>query len=408
MAFTKPVNISPGTYVTDGVRTGPLYTTQQQIRPDGNGVLNATAGRIRSGAGVLLSTINTYTMAPYTSTPGNVTVTNTITGSGNLVLSGTAGTTPTAPNGAATVFIGNNAQPYIQFDYPRTISVTVATANLANPTNITIFGFDWDGFPMQHTIAVQNTGTYGLMLPLVGSATAVPNKAFYGVTSVYANVIGGVGPTAGTVTLQTTNTFGLPYACQSFGDVVAWRWNGNDMRDQSGQTAPMVAGVVTVNTPAVGVVTAGPPSTLNLPLILSHGDTTGALATVGELFMQAAVSETSFTVNSGLNTDIGVVTWMMPSGGSNLMHFADATNPATGLTADVRGLIKLPETGETWAAVPNGTIRCAFTQYVLGADQYINQLAASGQPLGAAPGTWPQLIPADEYGVSQYYTGIPG
>ncbi len=400
MAFTKPVNISPGTYVTDGVRTGPLYTTQQQIRPDGNGVLNATAGRIRSGAGVLLSTINTYTMAPYTSTPGNVTVTNTITGSGNLVLSGTAGTTPTAPNGAATVFIGNNAQPYIQFDYPRTISVTVATANLANPTNITIFGFDWDGFPMQHTIAVQNTGTYGLLLSL-------PNKAFYGVTSVYANVIGGVGPTAGTVTLQTTNTFGLPYACQSFGDVLAWRWNGNDMKDQSG-LATLVAGTVTVNTPAVGASVFTTVDQLSRPLLMTHGDTTGAANTVGALYMSGATTDTSFVISSSLVGDVGQVWWNIQGGGANLMEFADPTLPATGITGDVRGLIKLPETGETWAAVPNGTIRCAFTQYVLGADQYINQLAASNQPLGAAPGKWPQLIPADEYGVSQYYTGIPG
>lgn len=393
--FKPDSSISYGTHFSDGARVGPIFpgTATSTV------TFPSASSYYKMGFGTLLSPQNTYNFAPYPSAVGNIAAANSYTSSQYLTLLESAG----APNAAVTIVLTPQNQRYCQFDWPRCVSVTVAGAALTNATPVTIFGFDWYGIPMQHTITVGATGTYGNSLSLA-------NKAFYGVTGVYVNV-GADAVSAGTISVQTTNIFGLPYACQSWDNVMNWRWAATGMMDQSGQTAAMAAGTITVNTPAVKVTTAGPPVVLNLPLVFSDNATASA-GDVGALYLSAATDRTSFTVTSSDAQDVSRVGWMMPQGGQNLMQFASSSTP-TATTGDVRGLIKLPEAADTWAPVPTGVLNCLFTQYVKGADAWLNQLAAGKHPYGppAAPypnnPTYPRLNLIDLVGLPQYYTGVP-
>lgn len=405
--FKPDSSISYGTHFSDGARVGPIFTGSVSSEV----TYPSAVPYYKFGYGVLLSPQNTYNFSPYPSGSGNIAAANSYTSSQYLTLLESVG----APNAAVTTVLTPQNQTYCQFDWPRCVSITVAGTALTNLTPVTIFGFDWYGIPMQHTITVQATGTYGVGFPTTApNAFNVANKAFYGVTDVYVNV-GAGAVSAGTISVQTTNVFGLPYACQSWDHVMNWRWAGTGMMDQSGQDQLVVGGgasAVTVDTPAVSVAAAGPPIVLNLPLMYSDNGTATA-ANVGSLYMSAAVDRTSFSITSTNNGDVSKVSWVMPQGGKNLMQFASSATP-TATTGDVRGLIKLPETGDTWAYVPDGLTSCLFTQYVFGADNWINQLAAGGHPIGAQlPGpppvnpTYSPLNLSDLVGLPQYYTGVP-
>ncbi len=377
-----PSNISKGTYVHDGIRSGPFPTRQITTQPDNNGVL--TSGNWdRYGPGILYSPQNTWDIVPYSAVVGDivpVTTPGVPAAAGYLTLATGAGP-------AATSALGANGQTYVQFDWPRVVSVTISAANLAGPVNVTVFGTDWYGFPLQHTYTVQNTGTY----PNAVSGLATPAKAFYTVTGIYFN--GSAGTSS--VTVQTTNTFGLPYVVTEYSDIMNFSWNGNNMKDQYGTTAAMTAGAITITTPAVVAA-----SNIQLTARLVGG-TQGILA-----LSAAPTARTSFPIVSSSNLDTSTVFWSIADGAQNLFAYADTTSPSTGITGDVRGLFKLPEVGQSWAGVPDGVKRAIVTPYIFGADMFQNQLASAGQSQGGS--TVPFLTAAKLYGQAQYYTGIPG
>jgi len=374
MTFRLPTNIPLGTYISDGLRTGPAYSELNSLKTDSNG--NLVAGYYgRYGKGVLLSPFNTWDIVPYGSTVGNIVATAPVTGAGYLTL--------TQDTQATTKLLGQDGNFYVQFDWPRVVSVTVSGVAMPGPTFVDIFGSDWYGFPMQQTYIVDNTGTYP-------SSLAEDAKAFYTVTNVYVSGPTGVG---GSISIQTTNTFGLPYALPETSYVSDFSWDGKLMNNQSGSVT-LVAGAATVDTPAVLSSSA---------ILLSHGDINGtAVADVGTTYIFNVTARTSFEITSTDVGDLSTINWSIPNGGQNLLKAADALT-ATASSGDVRGLVKLPEAGETWAAVPDGTRRLVISPYIFGSDQFQNQLAAGNQPQGA--GVTPPLTKASLYGVDQYYTG---
>lgn len=329
-------NIPLGTYVSDGVRTGPFYTGQlpSNFIADANGVLTSSS-HSTYGPGVLCSPQNTYAMIPYPTSAVNVvaqTVNGQIAGAGNLTLTG---------NAAATVFNGT----YVQFDYPRVVSVTISGANATAGTRVTIFGTDWYGMPLQHTYVVANQQVYPLITlavvgPVFAAATIVPAlvKAFYTVNRVY---IDQALPAGSLISLGAMGVFGLPYRVNDFGDVIAIGWDTS-----SDMTSPVTA-------TAPGAVTT---SALKLQSL--------------GLFVPADATPTS----------------VLPAGGA--------------VNGDVRGLY-MPST----IAGANSIKKLRFTSYIPGMDVWQNQLAAMGKPQGA--GFVPPLTPAALYGNNQYYTGNP-
>src|ERR1700761_4099693 len=127
------LNISLGTYVSDGLRTGPIFTGQLPtgLVADNNGVL-VSGNYLKYGPGVLISTQNTYNITPSppaTGIPGfsilNNVVADTpaadVTGPGYLPLRGDSNST--------YYTIGSDGFPVIVFDVPRVPTVTISGAN---------------------------------------------------------------------------------------------------------------------------------------------------------------------------------------------------------------------------------------------------------------------------------------
>lgn len=367
MVYVPPINIPLGTYVRDGLRSGPSYTSLNSNDLSSNTQL-VSGYYNNNGIGVLYTPYSVWDMVPYATTAGNISAAAAITAAGNLTLR--------ADGSATTSVLGGNGSRYIQFDWPRVPAVVVAGAAMAGPTNITIFGYDWYGFPLQHTYVVQATGTYPANLD-------TPAKAFYRITRVYSDGSTGVG---GTVAIQTSDIFGLPYVIREKSYATNFSWNSTSLMNLSG-SATLVAGTVTVNTP--GVVGGS--------IILTSHQSLNATpaANAGVTYISSIVARTSFAITSADSADASTIGWSIPNGGENLIAVADASTP-TALTGDVRGLIALP-------TAPDATKRLVFSPYVSGSNTFQNQLAAGGQPEGA--GTVPPLTKGALYGRSQYYTG---
>ena len=382
MVFVPSVNTPLGTYVQDGLRAGPSYSNLVSTTTDNNG--NLISGYYdKFGKGILYSPFNTWDIVPYGSTVGNIVATTAIAAAGYLTLS--------QDYLATNKILGTDGVFYVQFDWPRVPSVTVSGAAMAGPTPITMFGSDWFGYPLQHTYTVNAVGTYP-------STLATPAKAFYRLYNVYS-----AGPTGagGTISVQTTNTFGLPYVIKESSYAANFSWNGVGMATQSGE-ATLVGGTIMVNTPAV--------LANSVIQLTNQALNATAAANAGTLYVGARVARTSFVIDSNNAADVSTVGWSIVNGGQNITAPADTTPISTATTGDVRGLIKLPEAGETWGAVPDGSTRLVYTPYIFGSDQFHNQLAAGGQPQGTgavapATNTVPTLKKEDLYGVSQYYTG---
>lgn len=374
MTFRLPTNIPLGTYISDGLRTGPAYSELNSLKSDNNGQL--VAGYYgRYGKGVLLSPFNTWDIVPYGSTVGNIVATAPVTGAGYLTL--------TQDTQATTKLLGQDGNFYVQFDWPRVVSITVSGVAMPGPTNVEVFGTDWYGFPLQQTYVVNATGTYPSLLTDAA-------KAFYAVTNVYVSGPTGVG---GSISVQTTNTFGLPYALPETSYVSDFSWAGKLMNNQMGSVT-LVAGAAAVTTPAVANSST---------ILLSHGDRLATpVANLGTPYVFDIFQGLYFDIKSSNAADASIIEWSIPNGGQNLLKAADVS-VATATTGDVRGLVKLPEAGETWAPVPNGARRLVISPYIFGSDQFQNQLAAGNQPQGA--GVTPPLTKASLYGVDQYYTG---
>lgn len=384
MAFKPPVNRALGTYVTDGVRSGPYYNSVgNSSYPDVNNN-NIVQYFDKYGPGVLFGVTNAWSIVPYASSSENIVAATAVTAAKNLTLLG--------DNGATTLMQDGAGNPYVQFDWPRVPAVVVETQPMSGPTNVTIFGSDWYGFPMQHTYTVQNVGVYPANL-------ATPAKAFYRINRIYCNNT----TTTGTIAVQTTSMFGLPYVVKETGLSGVFSWNDTDMHVQHGVSPAMTSGSVSISTRAI--------VSNSTTVLLSHENSGTSATNLGALYKSSATPYTSFTVASSNNADDSQVAWFIPRGGQNLIAPA-VTTTATATTGDVRGLVQLPENGlngnpaETWSGgAPNGVKRLVYMPYIFGADQFQNQLAAGGQPQGTTGGTVPALTWQDLYGVAQYYTG---
>lgn len=196
------INIPLGTYVSDGVRTGPFYTGQlpQGLVADANGLITSSSHN-NYGPGVLLSTQHTYNIKP--AAPGLG-----FTRFNNLV----ADTPAAEVTGARDLtLLGDNSVTYlnkgvVQFDWPRIPTVTI-TGGAALNTHVTIFGTDFYNFPLQHTYVVTAAGNYP-NIDLLLSTVDIPAKAFYTVNRVY---IDSALPGGSSISLGCASAFGLPY-----------------------------------------------------------------------------------------------------------------------------------------------------------------------------------------------------
>lgn len=227
-------NIPLGTYVSDGVRTGPLYTGQlpQGFVSDANGVITSSS-HDNFGPAVLLSSQSTWNITP-AEAPGagftkldnlvGLTGVGAITSARDLILRGDNKVT----------FLNNGV---VQFDWPRIVTVTVSNAVAPNNARVTIFGTDLYGFPMQHTyvLLVANGVPHTYPVINIGAHTVdLATKAFYTVTRVYID--SPLNANNSQISLGCADAFGLPYRTDNFGDVTSIGW------DSGSELSSLVAG----------------------------------------------------------------------------------------------------------------------------------------------------------------------
>ncbi len=211
-------NIPLGTYVTDGVRTGPFYTGQlpQGFVADANGVITSSS-HDEYGPGILLSPQSTWSITPAAPAAGFDTLNNLVA------------VTPAAAVTQARdlILLGDNSVTYlnngiVQFDWPRVVTVTIAGAVITANTRVTIFGTDLYGFPMQHTYVLAAAPATYPEIDLGAHTVSVAAKAFYTVNRVYIDSALLAGST---ISLGCADAFGLPYRTFNYGDITSIGWD---------------------------------------------------------------------------------------------------------------------------------------------------------------------------------------
>jgi hypothetical protein len=284
-------NIPLGTFLEDGVRTGPLYSGQipASLLPFNPTLDLSYSSYSAYGPAVLLSTQNTWNITPAPTGIANVVArTNAIANINSMILTG--------DNSATKLISQSNTPTYTQFDWPRVPTVTISNANLTAPLRVTIFGFDWYGNPMQHTYVVQNIGTY--------PSGTTPAKAFYSVSQVS---ISGALTNGAFISVGASDVFGLPFVVNNAGDITSIGWGqSSDLQDNAGLLASPVAGTATL---AAGTVTVPVNAVTAASNILISRNTPAG--TLGNLSVPSAsiTANTSFVINSSSNAETSTVNW---------------------------------------------------------------------------------------------------
>lgn len=359
--------ISLGSHASDGLRSGPIYSQLVNTTSQPNQPFVSYDNFSKYGPGILLSPQNTYIIFPKPpNTPGGFNDTNNIvapirpTAAGYLTLR--------ADNWVTFANVGADGMPLIQFDWPRVPTVTVSgvQAGVAANIYVTILGYDWYGFPLQHTYTIGGETvlprTYPFIVDGAGAndgaiinpetSEDMPVKAFYQISQVY--ISGGIAD-GSTVSVGASDIFGLPYVVPSKGLITAINW---------------------------GTQTDAPYPNPN-PII--------------------PTSELTTRVLGSPQTTVGV---FVPT---------DFSQP-TATTGDVRGLYA-PSSPSSIITVDGQDVAVktlVFTSYIIGMDTWLNQANNLQQNYMEQNKTnipngfpVPSLSPFLAYGGPQYYTGVP-
>lgn len=211
------INVPLGTYVSDGLRSGPFYSGQlpHGFVANNDGIITS-GSHSQYGPGVLYSPQNTYNITPASPQGAGVDIEN------NLVAKTAVGAVPGAMD---LTLRGDNSVTFqnagvVQFDWPRVVTVRISDANATKDTRVTIFGEDWYGMPMQHTYVLDDAPAIYPVIDINAHTVSIPTKAFYRVNRVH---ISAALPGNCAISLGAADAFGLPYAVPAF-DMTAVRW----------------------------------------------------------------------------------------------------------------------------------------------------------------------------------------
>lgn len=318
------ITSSLGTHFSDGLRAGPIYDNNLSgPTANINGVITSN-NYSNYGPGILFSAQNSWNITPAAPGVGFTVLNNVVATTAPGTVGNNTYLTLTGDNSATFYTSTQNGvplpTPHIQFDWPRVVTVTTeGGAGIAVPTNVTIFGFDWWGYPLQMTyvlpvIADAGPNTYPVENIVAG--TLVPNaKAFYQVTGVFVEQ---ALPAGVTISVGASAIFGLPYYVSGLGVVSSISWGKNDTVAATGAFSEFT--IKTLDNP------------LDVIGVFVPGDTTNpATATTGD--PRGLYSPSSFPDN--LKTLIftsyiaGADTWInqVNNGQTNYMIANNVTTP---------------------------------------------------------------------------------
>jgi hypothetical protein len=207
----------------------------------------------------------------------NVGSSQTPAGAGNLTLANDANTT------SSVTFSG--IANCIRFDVPRCVSIS----NLANTSalNFTVYGWDIAGFPLVEKI----TGS------TVANTTVVGKKSFFTICNIYCSAAAN-----GTLTMGTSDKFGLPYVARDQ-NYISPKFDGYSdnasLRTTSGISVSIVA-----NT---GIAVANPNIKSNSLTFLTTSTIGGGTAGALYALPSAIIPGTSFFIQSSQALDVSTV-----------------------------------------------------------------------------------------------------
>jgi hypothetical protein len=320
-------NIPLGTYVSDGVRTGPLYTgaVPSSLIPFNPNMNLSYSSYSDYGPGIQLSTQATWNITPNApNTAGGFTVLNnlvaptlaaSITGAGNLTLRG---------DNNVTLRVSDPSGVYVQFDWPRVPTVTI-TGAVAGNRHITIFGYDWYGNPLQQTYIVNAIGTYPSVTTGVNAGLSVPAKAFYQITQV--SIDGALGVNS-IISLGAADIFGLPFLVQDTGDITGISWGEqSDLSSNGGALSSPIIGTSTLANGSDNVQCTG--VTANSIIELTYNT---IVANSGNLSAPQATRSpgAGFVINSTNGADDNTVDWAVINPDGNYPSIGIRAGPMVG------------------------------------------------------------------------------
>jgi hypothetical protein len=290
-------NVPLGTHFEDGLRTGPIYTgtvSPALLTFNPTEVLSYSA-YTAYGPGILQSPQNTWSITPYPASVSNLvasTAAAAVTGPMNLTLTG---------DNAATRYVGG-AVPYVQFDWPRVVTVTtVGGGNAA--VSVTIFGSDWYGVPMQQTYIIpQNTEATSPLVNYGVNASITPNaKAFYTVERVW--ISGAL--TGGSISLGVADVFGLPYFVEDEGDITSIGWSNSSEIALPSSLGPINGQATFAATQNVVVYNQSVKENSVIQLTIN------GVSSLGSLRIYNVTPGQSFTITSTNNVETATVDWTL-------------------------------------------------------------------------------------------------
>lgn len=506
--YNNPPNFSSDTVFQGGLRAGPTYNgiysnpPSNSINPLMGKPLYSSSAFTTYGEGIYYSPINTYRFKPYMGTQGNIVAGTVITAPGWLTLSGDGMASTllrpgmpvpfgqilpanSALNQTDTAIYNDNAGStiapspvfptgapntnFLMMDVPRCPAIGLYAPSVdpegpTAPIEITVFGFDLYNNPMEHTYTIYNDGTdpqctlnrpngvtgwlYG-----VDSSEDQPfqnTKAFYGITGIYCNGITGNYE----LYIMTSNTFGLPYAVQSYGQVVQMTI-GQEFASSydcmnpsylfpSVDSDPENWSSFAIPEGQFGLIVNAPPESYSNYKTPHSQIVKNPSATVGK--KDCMIIPTNWVQATSLGSDPSV-TFLVNSttpvvaadnitgglvfvGGGEYRFIAADNSTPSATSGDPRGLIlfaDLEYIKDTEGDLDNLTImnwgryipvdginEIIFSAYIKGADEQVNQSASGHQPEGFFPAPAPAntpaytspLTPADLYGLTPYYSGV--
>lgn len=291
-------NLPLGTHFSDGVRSGPIYSGKipASLLPFAPATDASYGGYNAYGPGILNSPQNTWSITPQPAGIDNLVSSTTVADAGGTDFT-------LAGDNLATKRVGGPS-PYVQFDWPRVVTVTVSGGAIGADRRITIFGTDWYGMPLQHTYVINAAGTYPAVT-FGGGATNgfinIPSKAFYTVDRV--NINGTSGSTPRNISLGVSDVFGLPFLVNNFGDVTSIGWgNNSDIIDNS-----IVTGRAAVNGTSPVVISC-PSITANSNIQVTRDSVNGGTPGIIQAPSASIVPGVSFTILSAAS-DVSKVYW---------------------------------------------------------------------------------------------------
>src|ERR1700735_169654 len=228
------ITSSLGTHFSDGLRAGPIYDNNfSGATANTNGVITSN-NYSNYGPGILFSAQNSWNITPAAPGAGFTTKNNVVATTAAGTVGNNTYLTLTGDNSVTFYTSTQNGvslpSPYVQFDWPRVVTVTTeGGGGIAVPTNVTIFGFDWWGYPLQMTYVlpvIAGAGPNTYPVEDYGAGTLTPTaKAFYQVTGVFVEQ---ALPAGVTISVGAAEVFGLPYYVSGLGVVSSISWGKND------------------------------------------------------------------------------------------------------------------------------------------------------------------------------------